>query len=244
MRNIAIILFIAVALAIPAPAADDLHVDTVKKVRAGKLRIELTDLFSLYNTDAKIVLLDTRGPKPFAEGHFPTAKNLPGWEVKKDNPALPAMDAFVVCYCDGSGCSMSYYAAEKLLELGYKTVMVYNGGVREWEKSGLPLVTNQQEKSPQVGIGDVKILAASDGALFDTRVLPFGVFKTIPGAKILPFDQIEKSIALLPQDKSALIVLFGQNPLDSTAYAAREKLVALGYSNVRIFKNGYAGSEK
>jgi rhodanese-related sulfurtransferase len=49
----------------------------------------------------------------------------------------------IAVYCAGPKCPQSAMAAEKLTKLGYTDVVAYEGGVEEWERAGLPVLTLQ-----------------------------------------------------------------------------------------------------
>ncbi|MEP7182690.1 MAG: rhodanese-like domain-containing protein [Betaproteobacteria bacterium] len=44
----------------------------------------------------------------------------------------------IVLYCQGPQCWMSYNAALRAINLGYKNVLWYRGGIEAWERAGLP----------------------------------------------------------------------------------------------------------
>lgn len=48
-------------------------------------------------------------------------------------------DRPMVFYCQGLQCWMSYNAALRAINLGYRNVLWYRGGVEAWQQAGLPL---------------------------------------------------------------------------------------------------------
>jgi PQQ-dependent catabolism-associated CXXCW motif protein len=48
-------------------------------------------------------------------------------------------EAPLVFYCQGPQCWMSYNAALRAINLGYKNVLWYRGGIEAWQRAGLPL---------------------------------------------------------------------------------------------------------
>jgi len=81
---------------------------------------------------AGAVLVDSRGPKGFANGHIAGAINVP-WKDEAAQSALPEdKSAAVVFYCSGPICSASTKAAEKALGWGYTQVSEYRGGYPDW----------------------------------------------------------------------------------------------------------------
>lgn len=51
-----------------------------------------------------------------------------------------APDAEIIFYCNNYMCSSSGFARKRLIDLGFKNVFVYEGGVAEWLQKGYPTV--------------------------------------------------------------------------------------------------------
>jgi len=86
------------------------------------------------------VLVDTRSPESWAQGHVPGAVHLPGREIAARaaaelDPAVP-----VVTYCWGPGCNGASRAALALAQLGYR-VREMIGGFEYWAREGLAVET-------------------------------------------------------------------------------------------------------
>jgi rhodanese-related sulfurtransferase len=86
------------------------------------------------------VLVDALSPISFAMSHLPGAINLtPGWVDDRARRRIPDLDTEVVVYCESSDCDSSVAVANRLVELGYRNILHYAEGRREWEEAGLPL---------------------------------------------------------------------------------------------------------
>jgi len=78
--------------------------------------------------------------------HIPYKGEIPGTDlfipynaIDQNKEKLPRQkDAKIVVYCETG--YMSGIAAEKLVDMRYTNVLVFRGGMREWERSGRPLV--------------------------------------------------------------------------------------------------------
>jgi rhodanese-related sulfurtransferase len=78
--------------------------------------------------------------------HIPYAGEIPGTDlfipyndIDKYKEKLPrSKDAKIVVYCETG--YMSAIAAKKLVEMGYTKVIVFGGGMSEWERSGRKLL--------------------------------------------------------------------------------------------------------
>jgi rhodanese-related sulfurtransferase len=63
----------------------------------------------------------------------------PGWVDERARRRIPDWDTEVVVYCQGEDCDSSVKVAHRLLELGYRNIRHYSGGVDDWRDAGLPL---------------------------------------------------------------------------------------------------------
>ena len=86
------------------------------------------------------VLLDSRGPAAWAQGHIARARHLPTAEIEAR--ARRELDATVplVTYCWGPGCNGATRAALALAELGF-VVREMIGGLEYWIREGFPVQT-------------------------------------------------------------------------------------------------------
>jgi rhodanese-related sulfurtransferase len=59
----------------------------------------------------------------------------------------------IVLYCQGPQCWMSYNAALRAINLGYKNVLWYRGGLEAWQRAGLQFAGGGQGMTPPQGGG-------------------------------------------------------------------------------------------
>ena len=57
-------------------------------------------------------------------------------------------DTPLVFYCQGPQCWMSYNASLRAINLGYRNVLWYRGGLEAWQRAGLPVTGGQQGPAP------------------------------------------------------------------------------------------------
>ncbi len=94
--------------------------------------------------DAKqAVLVDARSSANFSDGHIAGALSLPLEEARK-NPARPfkskvPADATIIAYCNGFSCHDSMDLGKILMQAGYASVYVFEGGFPEWHDAGYPV---------------------------------------------------------------------------------------------------------
>ncbi len=95
----------------------------------------------------RLALLDLREAGDFATGHLPGAHNFPfrpdpaGFErsLRQGWPGADPASLSLVLYCYGVECVRSRKAGALAARLGYRNVLWFRGGVREWRKAGYPL---------------------------------------------------------------------------------------------------------
>ena len=88
------------------------------------------------------VLVDARGTSVFESLHIRDAVSLPVADAERKLPDFRkryANSTLLVVYCSGYGCRDSRLLAEKLQKAGYEEVLVYEGGIPEWQDAGLPV---------------------------------------------------------------------------------------------------------
>lgn len=100
----------------------------------------------LYEAKAAL-FLDARSPEEFAQGHIAGATNLPFDDVFRDPAVLEKLEDKgrpVVTYCGGGDCDLSRNLAFSIIDAGRRRVLVFTGGLPEWQQAGLPVATGAQ----------------------------------------------------------------------------------------------------
>lgn len=87
-----------------------------------------------------LLIVDSRIKDEYMEGHLPGAVHLNADNIDDYKHILPAdRDHPVLFYCNGPKCLMSHKAASLALQLGYRNVYWFRGGIPEWSGLGYPL---------------------------------------------------------------------------------------------------------
>jgi rhodanese-related sulfurtransferase len=87
-----------------------------------------------------LVVVDSRGPQAWAQGHIPGAVHLPTADIARRAPIEIPAGADVVTYCWGPGCNGATRAALEFAKLGYR-VREMLGGYEYWVREGLTFET-------------------------------------------------------------------------------------------------------
>jgi rhodanese-related sulfurtransferase len=89
----------------------------------------------LHDGVAGLVVVDSRSPEAWRQGHLPGAVHLPTALIAERAPALIPRDSVVVTYCWGPGCNGATRAALAFARLGYR-VKEMIGGYEYWVREG------------------------------------------------------------------------------------------------------------
>jgi rhodanese-related sulfurtransferase len=85
-------------------------------------------------------LVDVREDNEWAKGHLPGAVHLGKGIIERDiDTTISDRSAEIVLYCGGG--FRSALAADNLQKMGYKNVISMDGGIREWQSAGYPIVS-------------------------------------------------------------------------------------------------------
>ncbi len=91
--------------------------------------------------DGKSVIIDVNDEKEFATAHIPDASNFPLSSINEQNSALlKHKDNTVILTCQTGTKSLK--AAKTLVGLGFSDVHILRGGLFNWTKENLPVVSN------------------------------------------------------------------------------------------------------
>ena len=103
------------------------------------MQMTLQELRARIERNEPMHLVEALGSAYYADAHIPGAVNIPPTDVDRLAPELlPDRNALVVVYCSGT-CTNSDMTAQRLEELGYTQVVLYDGGKEEWVEHGLPV---------------------------------------------------------------------------------------------------------
>jgi rhodanese-related sulfurtransferase len=183
-----------------------------------------------------VMLIDARPYKPkYIKGHIPMAVSIPDSQFDKMTDRLPAdKDSLLIFYCGGLKCKLSHKSAMKAEKLGYTNVKVFAEGYPAWmaDKAHYPAVSAEWVKG--------RIDKGTDMTLVDSRPKRAKYDKShIPTAVSIPDMQFDEHKDRLPADKSKLVVFYCGGLHCKLSHKSAAKAIALGYTNVKVFAEGY-----
>lgn len=125
-----------------------LHGPTPTSIPGGRV-IATQQLAQLLQGGQPVVLLDVLGGPQHIPGAVPVVPAAQGGgfsdEVQQGYGQYLAQvtggdtSRLLVTYCGGVQCWSSYNAALRAMQLGYRNVAWYRGGIEAWQQAGLPL---------------------------------------------------------------------------------------------------------
>lgn len=112
------------------------------------MEIATSQAIKLHNEGALFV--DARPEITYKKGTIPGSVNIPDMKFVQDQAPymklLPQdQSKKIVVFCGGYACVKSHIVADILYQKGYKDVVVYAGGLPEWQELGNPVVIPGQE---------------------------------------------------------------------------------------------------
>lgn len=102
-------------------------------------KITRDDLVRLMSSKKAFKLIDVLSHDSYEEEHIKGSISLPVDEIAQRAKAMFKKSDTLVTYCASFECQASTNAAEKLLALGFKRVLDYKGGLKDYKEAGYPM---------------------------------------------------------------------------------------------------------
>ena len=125
MRNLKWVAAVAIGV-FTGCAARDPSVQEIKSAQELKGKMEAREVRVIHSLDAT----------NYAKGHIPGAENI-DYEKMTQQMLPQKKDEPMVFYCAGGMCPVGKMAANKAAKWGYTKVWVYEGGMKDWQNSGM-----------------------------------------------------------------------------------------------------------
>jgi rhodanese-related sulfurtransferase len=103
--------------------------------------IDARALKAIVDAQVTCTILDARGLKGDDGRRIPGAK-LAHYQnsLAEFEKLIPSKETLVIVYCGAYECTLSGKLADRLIQLGYKNVLEYPGGLKEWSRvAGYPV---------------------------------------------------------------------------------------------------------
>jgi len=99
--------------------------------------------------DSSVVFVDSRTAEEYIAGHIEGAVNLSPLDYENNfgrGEARLRGSSTIVVYCDGGACESSLQVARRLMDGGFRSVLVFMDGYPAWQAAGYP--TRQGQELP------------------------------------------------------------------------------------------------
>ena len=188
--------------------------NTVSKVTSQTLKAWLRD-------GQELALVDVREKGAFGRKHLLLAVNAPLWRLELTIGSLvPRLDTRIVLVdLDGS---LLPQAADKLLELGYTSLHLLEGGTLAWEEAGFEVfrgisvpskafgeVVEHELKTPTIEVRELheRLQRGEDLVVLDGRTPEEYQRFTIPGARSVPNGELVYRLREVAPNPNTLVVV-------------------------------------
>ena len=111
------------------------------------------ELVALIRSSEKFKLVDVLPKESYRKEHIKGAISLPLDEIDTRAKDILNKDEKIVVYCASFDCMASTKAAERLQALGYKNVLDYKGGLKDYKEGNLPLEGKTCEETAKAKAG-------------------------------------------------------------------------------------------
>lgn len=177
--------------------------------------------------------------------HIPGSINIPLYEMDNNKNLPENKSTTLVFYCMGNSCLYSRKASIKAMELGYKNVFWFEGGIPDWYRFNYPMKINLELKSIRVkklSPARVAELIKQNGVtVLDVKPEWWKSNKgIIKDSLYMPLVRLQNTYQKIPHDKAIIISdgIMRQSP------SAARFLISKGYQVLGVLKGGMTRWEK
>jgi rhodanese-related sulfurtransferase len=182
---------------------------------------------------AKAVVIDARPLKKYQASHIPSALALPDTKFASMYESVLGKvnkTKELIIYCGGYKCEKSPILALDLIKKGHTNVKVYIAGMPQWASKNYVEIDTNVAKA---------IFGKNDTLFVDARPWPKFFGSTIIGSLNVPDTKFDKYVGFFPIDKKTPIITYCGGYGCDKSHIVADKLVALGYTNVKVLAAGF-----
>ena len=105
------------------------------------------DTVQRFLAEEEAVLIEVLPEEEFQRLHIRGAVNIPLERIGSVCRARYQTEQRLIVYCSDEDCAASDLAARKLEAFGFRHVLEYGGGKKDWQDAGLPLAAGAGDQS-------------------------------------------------------------------------------------------------
>jgi len=95
-------------------------------------------LKNMIDKELNFLLIDARGHEAYDKEHIPGAVSIPSDHLDEHLLTGHRKTETLVTYCSSFECEASTVAAKKLEKYGFKKVLQFKGGIKDWKGAKYP----------------------------------------------------------------------------------------------------------
>jgi rhodanese-related sulfurtransferase len=99
-------------------------------------QITRDELKNMFDEGLNFMLIDARGHAAYEKEHIPNAVSIPSDHLGVHLMKHETRESTIVTYCSSFDCEASTIAAKKLESYGFKNVLEFKGGLKDWKEAG------------------------------------------------------------------------------------------------------------
>lgn len=212
----------------------------IKLIKMNSTSSPTRNAYDEFPSEWGFVLIDSRPPAKYNEGHINGAINIPDAQFDAFAHLLPAdKEKILIFYCGGLDCPLSPSSAKKAIELGYTNVMVYQEGIVTWQKAANYTVVTPAYLADLIVSTRVSEITEKPFIIVDSRPYETYFNAHIPGAVSMDDKLfISKYLKTLPQDKETEIITYCGGFYCGLSHHSAQVLIDHGYKNVKVLAGG------
>ena len=106
--------------------------------------VSAEEVIDMILTNPDLIVIDSRKKTEYMKGHIEGAINILNTQLNRDDLERIAPDKSnsILFYCNGARCLRSSDSINKAKNWGYKKLIWFRGGWKEWTNKRLPVVTD------------------------------------------------------------------------------------------------------
>lgn len=215
------------------------------------------DLRSLITSGDEYAVIDVREEGVFSKRHLFVGSCIPLSHLEMRAPAMLPRKSVAVVVIDGGGEDLAERGARRLVEMGYSSVAVLDGGVEAWADAGFEVFSGVNVPSkafgefvehyydtPRIAAADLEALRqkGEDIVILDSRPMPEFNRMSIPGGIDCPGAELVYRVGMMAPDPETTVIVNCAGRTRSIIGA--QSLINAGIPNkVMALKDGTMGWE-
>ncbi|MDX2503065.1 MAG: rhodanese-like domain-containing protein [Gammaproteobacteria bacterium] len=180
--------------------------------------------------------------------HIPGSINIPLDDMDENHKLPDDKNISLIFYCMGRRCLYSKKASMKAIQLGYKNVYWFEGGIPDWYRFNYPMRINKYLKSiPVKKLSPekvAKLIGQKKVTVLDVKPewwqANAGEAMDIENSLSLPLVSLQDTYQKIPKDRPLIIV----DCLMRQSTSAARFLISKGYQVSGVLKGGITRWEK